>query len=342
MTLESTRETLEKIREKYHLPALAATTVVGGKPSEVFAVGTRKFGGSEPVETTDAFHLGSDTKAMTATLIGILIDQKKLTASTTLGQLFPELIPKTVPAWKAVTIEQLLEHRAGLTQLEPAGKDLLYLHRLPSPLRKARERYLKERLVTPPDKTLGTFSYSNAGYTILGMVAERLLNADFETLLTKHVFEPLGITGSGFGAPPQVVQHKEGTPPEPVPRGPLADNPPVMAAAGRAYMPLGDWARFIAAHATEDTRLLTTTTWEYLHTPATKDSTYMGGWICVPRSWARGLALTHAGSNTMNFCNTWLAPKRGLAVLVATNVAGEDAQKACDEVIGLLLPPLAK
>lgn len=59
------------------------------------------------------------------------------------------------------------------------------------------------------------------------------------------------------------------------------------------------------------------------------------GWIAVNRPWAGGMALTHAGSNTMNYCVTWLAPKKGFAVLVCTNRGGQQA--AADEAIGALL-----
>jgi CubicO group peptidase (beta-lactamase class C family) len=334
-----TRVALEAIRKKYDLPALAATTVVSGKPTEVFTVGVRRYGATDPALPTDAFHLGSDTKAMTATLIGVLMDQGKLTPQTTLSQLFPEQQKTT---WRNITVEQLLQHKAGLTALEPAGKDIIYLDKLSGPIQKIRLRYLKERLATPPDATLGKFEYSNAGYTILGIIAERVSGGtDYETLLAKLVFAPLGMTNFGFGPPPKLVQHFPGKPPVPLPPNALQDNPALMAPAGRANMPLGDWAKFIAAHATEDQKLLKPATWKYLHTPPAGGD-YTSGWICTPRPWANGLALTHSGSNTMNFATTWLAPKRGLGVLVATNVGGDEATRACNEVIGLLLTPLIR
>ena len=50
------------------------------------------------------------------------------------------------------------------------------------------------------------------------------------------------------------------------------------------------------------------------------------------RSWSGGDALNHTGSNTMWFSNAWLAPRRDFAVVVLTNVGGDDAAKATDEV----------
>ena len=47
--------------------------------------------------------------------------------------------------------------------------------------------------------------------------------------------------------------------------------------------------------------------------------------------------LTHNGSNTMWFCVTWLAPEKGFAVLVTTNVGGDEAGKATDEAAAALI-----
>ncbi len=61
------------------------------------------------------------------------------------------------------------------------------------------------------------------------------------------------------------------------------------------------------------------------------------GWAAAQRGWAGGTALTHAGSNTMNFAVVWMAPKRNFAVLVATNQGGDVAPQACDEAAGMLI-----
>ncbi|MDP6763581.1 MAG: hypothetical protein QF903_02035 [Planctomycetota bacterium] len=42
--------------------------------------------------------------------------------------------------------------------------------------------------------------------------------------------------------------------------------------------------------------------------------------------------MSHSGSNTMWFCTVWIAPKKGLGFLIATNVGGAAAAEACDEV----------
>lgn len=328
------QEPLEEIRLKHELPALGAVAVVDGKPQAVLVVGTRKFGGTEPALATDAFHLGSDTKAMTAALIGLLVDQGKLGWKTTLG----EVIAETPLAWKAITIEALLAHQAGLTKLEPRGKSLLYLHGFTGPLEKQRSRWLTERLENAPDKTVGEFAYSNAGYTLLGMIAERVAGKPWERLIVENLWKPLNITGGGFGAPPLMWQHRlQSKKLQPLAPSLLADNPPLMGPAGAAHLPLGEWAKFVAVFADpEHQTLLKPETLTWLSTPS-RGGDYNGGWMITARPWAGGTALTHGGSNTFNFCVAWVAPQKRFAALVATTVAGDDATQACDAVVGMLI-----
>ena len=70
---------LEPLRAKFDLPALAVAVLKTGKLEAIGAVGVRKFGANAPVTLDDRFHLGSCTKAITATLIAKLVEDKKLT-----------------------------------------------------------------------------------------------------------------------------------------------------------------------------------------------------------------------------------------------------------------------
>lgn len=77
--------------------------------------GVRKINDTTPVTVNDLWHLGSDTKAMTATLIGRLVEQREIRWESTLAEIFPELASSMRDEMKAVTVKQLLSHRAGLT-----------------------------------------------------------------------------------------------------------------------------------------------------------------------------------------------------------------------------------
>ena len=55
------------------------------------------------------------------------------------------------------------------------------------------------------------------------------------------------------------------------------------------------------------------------------------------RDWADGPALTHTGSNRLWYAVIWLAPRRNMGFLAATNAGGEVAFRACDMAIGAMI-----
>src|SRR2546421_79764 len=85
---------LEPIRQKHDLPALAAAVVHADGRAVVGATGFRKYGDPARVTAEDQFHIGSCTKSMTATLIGMLVEEGKLRWDLTLAEAFPELKKK--------------------------------------------------------------------------------------------------------------------------------------------------------------------------------------------------------------------------------------------------------
>jgi CubicO group peptidase (beta-lactamase class C family) len=353
-TAKRIRKLLEAARGSSKLPAVAAAVIADGKLVAAEAVGVRKF--DQPVQVTskDAFHIGSCGKAATATLIALLIEQKKLGWETTLAEAFPDLASAMNAAYRPVTLEQLLAHRAGLPANGPAGTTPLDIHRLPGRLpHEQRQAFVAMVLKAAPEYPPGEqFQYSNAGYAIAGAMAERAAKAPYEELLLKMVLRPLGITTAGFGAMAngnqlnQPWQHKVmGNQLLAIGGGPMGDNPPALSPAGRIHMSIGDLARFVGVHVGADPGgkpLLRPDTLQRLHTPAFGGD-YAGGWLVTERDWGGGTVLTHAGSNTLSYCVIWAAPRRKSAVMVATNVGPEHAAKACDDLAGSLiqqfLPP---
>ena len=99
---------------QYDLPSIAAAVVKDGKIISAGAVGTRRAGVNIPVTINDRFHLGSDTKAMTALLAAMLVEEGKLRWNTTPAEVFPELADKMDSGFRRVTLEQLLSHTSGV------------------------------------------------------------------------------------------------------------------------------------------------------------------------------------------------------------------------------------
>lgn len=117
---------LKPVRDKYGLPALAAAVAKDGKVVALGAVGTRVLGMDLPVARDDRFHIGSDTKAMTATIAGKLIEEGKLDWNTTIGEVLGPVIPNLKPKFAAIPLEQLLSHTSGLPSDDQEIADLYF------------------------------------------------------------------------------------------------------------------------------------------------------------------------------------------------------------------------
>lgn len=329
------QEKLEPILKESGLPALATGAVKKGKLVAVGAVGIRKVGAPDAVTPADKFHIGSCTKAMTATLAARLLKSSKLNWDSTLADIFPERREKMDPAFRDVTLELLLTHRAGLAH------DGSYYGKFGAPVMEQRLAYFDAIMSKPPASKVGDFSYSNAGYIIAGAMLERTTGKPWEELMRQKIFKPLEMTSAGFGFAPTGGKTDQ-------PWGHVSrdhkyvfrsgDNHRALGPAGTVHCALADYLKFAALHASLGTRpaeILTKAVCEKLHQPA-KDN-YAMGWGVVERGWARGLALTHAGSNTMNYFVVWVAPKIDFALAVATNAAGEGIPEALDRVASYLV-----
>lgn len=333
---------LEPIRQKHKVPALAGAIVTSKGLERIGAVGVRKAGTQIPVTSEDKWHIGSDTKGMTASLIGALVAKGKLNWETTVEQIFPDLVANMQPALKRVTLLHLLSHRAGLPVNLKGGWG-----KVPRalPVRQQRltavEMAAEEPLLSEPG---AKYEYSNLGYVIAGAMAERSADASWEDLIAKEVFEPLDMKSAGFGGvgTPGQVDEPWGHTSDGSPvggNGPAVDNPRVLGPAGRVHCTLSDWAKFIADQlrgARGEAALLKPDMYRKLHAPPFGGD-YALGWLVTQRPWGGGTVLTHAGSNTMNFAVVWMAPLRDFAILVVTNQGGRTATKACDEAAAALI-----
>jgi CubicO group peptidase (beta-lactamase class C family) len=337
---------LEPIRARHKVPGMAAAIIAGGELVELGVVGVRRAGSAEAITADDLFHIGSCTKAMTATMLAVLVEKGRLKWETTVGEVFDDV--EMDEGWKGVTLAELLHNRGGAPAELNADGLWGRLWSFEGTPRGARMELVRGVLSRPP-RQRGQYLYSNAGYAMAGAMAERVMDASWEELMRRHLLEPLGMTTAGFGAPgwgdaldqPR-GHHASGRVEEP---GPRADNPPAIGPAGTVHCSLADWARFVGLHQTggkNEGSLLGTATIAKLQTPADgPGERYAMGWLVTQRSWAKGdgpgLALTHAGSNTLWYAVVWMAPERDFAVLVVCNQGGAQASMACDEAAGALI-----
>ena len=339
---------LERIRAAHGVPGMGAA-IVRDAQITVAVAGQRRVDRDGPLLATDAFHLGSDTKAMTASVVARLVERRKLRWNETLAEAMPDIAAKMDPAFKTVTLDMLMRHLSGLptggafTPEFTAGFDDEHW-----PVAKQRAWMAERFLSRPPKEPPGSrFGYSNYNYLILGHVVERAAGKSWEDLVHEEVFAPLAMTACGFG-PTATAAHPDGTWAHDVKDGAYVpteeDNPPLIGPAGTVHCSLESWAKFAAAHAGScPAGWLTKTSLDHLHEGATLPGEAVKnialGWGVTRTDPPR---LTHAGSNGYNHAEIVVIPRLHAAILVTVNAGDERAHAAAKEMVDRLVEEVTK
>ena len=209
----------------------------------------------------DRFHIGSDTKAMTALLAAMLVEEGKLRWDTAVLEVFPELAPTMDARLKRVTLEQLLSHTSGLSGDTEELANTLYAGAMAQEGNLDEMRYwmVQQGCKRPLKADPGTkWAYSNLGFTFVAAIIERTAGKTWEELVTERVFSPLDMRTAGLG--PQPSPGKVDAPlghalvggkAKAFLAGPNGDVLPVIGPAGNAHMSVLDFARWAGWNAGE-------------------------------------------------------------------------------------------
>ncbi|MDX2114339.1 MAG: serine hydrolase domain-containing protein [Planctomycetota bacterium] len=329
---QALREALLEALKAPAVPGIAAAVFTDEGIVASEAAGTRVRGQEAAVEITDPFHLGSCTKAMTATLAAALVDEGVIRWDSTLGEVFPDIAPSMQGSYAGVTLEQLLTHRAGVPAFTSgAAPESVKLRSLDNSLEDQTAAFV--RLVTsdPPVHEPGSsFLYSNGGYGLAAAMMERAAKAPWRMLMRERLFAPLAMTTAGFGWPatdeqPDRPRGHWGAPDAP---SPMALNAQyrlqaALAPAGDVHASIDDWARFGILHlrgmrtgASPRGLTISAQSFTKLHTPLGERS-YAMGWAAGERD---GVAFqTHSGSAGTFYATVTLIPEWNLGVVIAVN-----------------------
>jgi len=156
------------------------------------AFGFRDIERTQPMQTDSLFRMASNSKAVTAAGIMLLVEDGKLDLDAPVGTYLPAF---DNDAWRPVTIRHLLTHTSGsrikplfLTPLLKSTSD----HPQAPDLRLEVNRFAE----IPPDKKPGTtYSYNNAGFNVLAAVVEQAAGS-YKDHLRIRLYEPLGMRNS--------------------------------------------------------------------------------------------------------------------------------------------------
>lgn len=191
---------LEALRTKLRIPALAVVLVDSERVllSKTYGVADRASG--EPFGPTHYFRIGSITKTFTALATLRLVAEGRLALADRLQDIAPGL-PVSNP-WQdtdPITIEQLLEHTAGLNDL--SLREFGFNEPLPRTAAFA---------LSPDSRTVRWppglhHSYSNNSPGLVAAAIERVTGMPFEACLRRAVLEPLGMDAATLLPEPEVL-----------------------------------------------------------------------------------------------------------------------------------------
>jgi len=284
----------------------AALCVMRDGAAETAAAGVRSVETGAAVTHDTIFRLGSISKLVTATLVLQAVEARLLDLDAPLAAVLPGLRLGTPGAAEAITPRLLLCHRAGLfgdiLDGPSEGDDAL-----------AAYAAAGERLValTPPGEA---FSYCNAGFALLGRLAEVAFGAPWDVLVRERVFAPLGMARSG----PLPGSEPDDDVAAPVPSGARALAP----AGATAWTSARDLARLGAMLLNKGGGVLSAgsvAAMTALHT-AGPTPTFATGWgLGVQRFTADGSCFGHDGAVAGQSAFLRVVPDERLVVALLAN-----------------------
>jgi CubicO group peptidase (beta-lactamase class C family) len=185
---------LDSIATQYKISSIGYALVYDDSITLADAVGVQTREGKEAVGPNTVYRIGSVTKSFVALGVMKLADEGKVNLNTPLRQLLPELpIDNPWEATHPVLLKHLLEHTAGFSDLHIADYNHDDAGAFPS---------LEEVVGTSPEYWVcrwapGTrHAYSNPGYTLLGLIIEKITSRSYVDYLEEVLLKPLGMNQS--------------------------------------------------------------------------------------------------------------------------------------------------
>ena len=150
-----------------------------------------------PPRSDGRFRIGSVSKTFTATLVLQLAGESKISLDDPIERYLPGLLPYE----EVITIRQLLQHTSGLPRTLPPEATWASLPELTTErfVHFTPDEVVRKTATQPLLFAPGTdWSYSNTGYTVLGMLVEQVTGLRYEAALRQRILEPLHLDATQF------------------------------------------------------------------------------------------------------------------------------------------------
>jgi CubicO group peptidase (beta-lactamase class C family) len=179
------------------VPAASVAVVRGGKIVLAQAYGMARVWPPLPARPDMVFAIGSISKQFTVAGIMLLVQDGKLSLDDRVAKYLPQLTQAN-----DITVRHLLSHTAGYQDFWPEDYSPVAFQKPTTPLAIA-EKWGEKKLDFPPGTA---WQYSNTGFAIAALIAEKAAGEPFYDLLKKRIFAPLGMKSvvdyNALGIPP--------------------------------------------------------------------------------------------------------------------------------------------
>jgi CubicO group peptidase (beta-lactamase class C family) len=180
-------------------PGLGVTVVENGKTTLAKGYGVKRLGGSDRCDENTVFGIASNTKAMTAALIAMLVEEGKLAWDAPVIQYMPQFQMSDPVVTKLMTVRDLLTHRSGLTL--GAGDLMIW----PAPTHTRADIVAGLKYLPIGGQFRGGYAYDNVLYVAAGALIETVTGQKWEEVIKARIFQPLDMTSTVSS--PALVDH---------------------------------------------------------------------------------------------------------------------------------------
>jgi CubicO group peptidase (beta-lactamase class C family) len=182
---------VNKAMQTWNVPGLALVIVRDDQVMHMKGYGVRDMNRPEPVDEHTLFSIASNTKAFTATAMGLLVQDGRVNWDDPVKKHLPTFKLHDPHATELITIRDLLCHRAGLGTWEG---DLLLSSAYP-----AEDIIRRLQYIPPAYGFRAGYGYSNLMFITAGLVIETVSGMSWDDFILQRIFEPLGLKDSVTG-----------------------------------------------------------------------------------------------------------------------------------------------
>jgi CubicO group peptidase (beta-lactamase class C family) len=176
---------ITKAMQEWKVPGLAIAVVKNDSVIFIKGYGTRALGTQQPVDDHTLFAIGSVSKAFTATLVAMLVDEGKMRWDDAATTYLPSLQMYDPYVSRELTVRDLLTHRSGL-----ARGDLMWYATDYS----ADEILRRVRFLRPSWSMRSRYGYQNIMYLAAGQAVAKVAGKSWDDVLRERILNPLGMT----------------------------------------------------------------------------------------------------------------------------------------------------